>query len=583
MRIRIVCYEDANSWILGSLATSLKRELVKLGLDAVLADRPDPRADINHHIIFAGFNGVAASLDTLMITHVDTREKVVQVAQQLLSARMGICLSEDTMEKLSLLGVPRNRLCFVNYPSPQVGAIPRRKTHVGLASRIYTHGSKREYMLGELADHLEPDDFAFHIMGQGWDLVVEQLRARRIEVHYQPAFDTELYRRWWQNLDYYLYLGQDEGSTGLLDALAAGVPTIATPQGFHLELGPGLVHAFNDFEELVSIFRQLAHVRSRLRQAVQHLNWEEYARRHLNIWQALLNERTGSPRFEVSQQALDEVGAQLNAPTAEVRSTWLSGLPSQSGPGGAAHRPRVLLLVDEPVAPVVALWSALAEGAPAGLRVRISQAGAPNLASDALQGGFLEIKILDVRSLSTAEWLQLSYDFDAVAFWKMTPCRLARELQCRTKVNYILPMSIAGAPSASADAAPQVVRRSMYAAIQQLRTRSRTRMVAFLMQHPSGLEEPIEAARLAEFCARLDALYFSDPGWSRATTGRATRKVLLDSLENGSTRGARQLLFETLFEVVRRPLEESPTPALAAFRKLGVVTRSARRLLRKKP
>ena len=47
--------------------------------------------------------------------------------------------------------------------------------------------------------------------------------------------------------DYYFYPGLDEGSLGTLDALAAGVKTIVTNQGFHLDLTNGVTHGFWDY------------------------------------------------------------------------------------------------------------------------------------------------------------------------------------------------------------------------------------------------------------------------------------------------------------------------------------------------
>jgi hypothetical protein len=71
MKVRIVCYEDPDLWILGKFAKNLKINLQKLGHDAEIVNVPDPLADINHHIIFNDYNGKKNLVDTLMITHID--------------------------------------------------------------------------------------------------------------------------------------------------------------------------------------------------------------------------------------------------------------------------------------------------------------------------------------------------------------------------------------------------------------------------------------------------------------------------------------------------------------------------------
>ena len=94
------------------------------------------------------------------------------------------------------------------------------------------------------------------------------------------------------HFDYYLYMGWDEGSMGTLDALAAGVKTIVTPQGFHLDLPGGITHSFHDGRELVEVFRSIAADRQQRIDSVKDLTWTEYARKHAIVWRALLDGRS---------------------------------------------------------------------------------------------------------------------------------------------------------------------------------------------------------------------------------------------------------------------------------------------------
>ena len=210
MKVRIVSYEDLDLWILGKFARRLHENLKLQGVDADIANTPDPTADINHHIIYSYYDGSKSSpntLDTVMITHIDTDQKLDLVRQQLTNADMGICMSKETLEQIVRLGVPRHKLCYVN-PAHDQTIRPRRKL-IGITSKVQPTGCKRERMLTDLAGNISGADFEFFIMGSGWAPVVESMRNRGIEVEYHEDFDEKIYISRIPMLDYYLYLGQD--------------------------------------------------------------------------------------------------------------------------------------------------------------------------------------------------------------------------------------------------------------------------------------------------------------------------------------------------------------------------------------
>ena len=120
-------------------------------------------------------------------------------------------------------------------------------------------------------------------------------------VDYHDAFDCELNTALVPTFDYYLYLGLDEGAMGFVDALAAGVPTIVTPQGYHLDAPRGITHPFRSLEELVEVFHGIASRRNQLVEAVAGWTWKDYAIKHLELWRWLLAGRdaalVGSSRY----------------------------------------------------------------------------------------------------------------------------------------------------------------------------------------------------------------------------------------------------------------------------------------------
>jgi hypothetical protein len=303
MRIRLVCYEDTESWILGKFALKLQEELRLLSVDADIARTPDATADVNHHIIYLDYNSRPNPLDTVMVTHIDADWKFRKLKRVMEHASVGICMSADTMGILVAAGIPAAKLCFIN-PAHD-GAIRPRPLLVGITTRVYPDGRKRERLLLELAERISPSSFAFMIMGEGWGEMVALLRAQGYCIDYRPDFDLDTYRKLIPTLDYYLYLGLDEGSMGFIDALSAGVPTIVTPQGYHLDAAGGLVHPFETLEELCAVFERIAAARQALVDSVACWTWRDYAVKHLALWKYLL---TGERSQELYPDGLTSLG-----------------------------------------------------------------------------------------------------------------------------------------------------------------------------------------------------------------------------------------------------------------------------------
>jgi hypothetical protein len=186
----------------------------------------------------------------------------------------GICLSRMTVDTLVRRGVSRDKLCYVT-PGHD-GLVEPKRIRIGITSRAYGDGRKREGMLVELAQAMRLDRFHFEIIGEGWDPIIARLEAAGATVQYDAGSDDyqKDYAGALQRIptfDYYLYTGLDEGSMGFLDALAAGVSTIVTPQGFHLDVAGGITHAFTDIGELVTVFATISNEAERRTHSVEGL------------------------------------------------------------------------------------------------------------------------------------------------------------------------------------------------------------------------------------------------------------------------------------------------------------------------
>lgn len=283
-RIRIIC-ED-NGWIFQKFAERMKAELHKQGYDCTIADTVDPTSEINHHVSYGSCAPILPLNETFMITHIDSLNKVELLKHHLKIAQMGICMSRETLEKLTTYGIPREKLCYIN--PAQDGVIKPKKYILGITHRTYKDHRKKANILIDLCKELDPAYFSFKIMGAGWDDIVFSIINMGFHVDYYKEFDYEKYINLIPSLDYYLYWGFDEGSMGFLDALRAGVETIVTPQGFHLDIKDGITYpcrTINDFKETLL---KLQEKRKKTIESVDTLTWENFVKKHLEVWNYLL-------------------------------------------------------------------------------------------------------------------------------------------------------------------------------------------------------------------------------------------------------------------------------------------------------
>lgn len=283
--VNLVCYEGTG-WILGKFALRMQEQLEKRGIRAVISQRADEDADINHHIDFCMYEPVADNRDTLMITHILHRDAAEMAIHQLKTAHMGICMSKETMDRLVLLGAPREKLCYVN-PAHD-GVIRPKKFILGITNKTHDDCRKKEGALISLCKVLDPDYFAFKIMGSGWNDIVASIKSMGFQTDYYGEFDYDEYVKLIPSLDYYLYWGFDEGSMGYLDALAAGVETLVTPQGFHLDVKDGITCPCRTVKDFADILLQLQEQRKKKTESVREWTWEKYVDKHMKIWNYIL-------------------------------------------------------------------------------------------------------------------------------------------------------------------------------------------------------------------------------------------------------------------------------------------------------
>lgn len=267
--IHIVNYEEPRfDGILSKYAYKMKEELEKCKVKVTVSNRPDKKADVNHHINYRSYIP-SGTVDTLMVTHITTEDKMASIKKGMETAAKGICFSRDTEEQLKKEGI-RNLTTIL----PAHDGIPRKIKSVLIATNVYPDGCKREQMFYELLKNIDCRRFQFYVMGDGWNFKEANANIATIDHFSKSDYDLML-----NICQYALYLGEDEGSMFILDAAQVGLTTIAPNTGFHKEIG--IDHPFSTQEELNTIFNKLAGNK------VEDWTWDMYAKQHLVIWNKL--------------------------------------------------------------------------------------------------------------------------------------------------------------------------------------------------------------------------------------------------------------------------------------------------------
>lgn len=287
LSVNLVCQDG--TWIFKKFADRMCEYLLQFGIDVMISSDTQPSVDINHHIPYIAYEPYMN--DTLMITHVDNMKKVMLLKKQLKIASMGICMSKDTMDKLVSYGIPRNKLCYIN--PAQDSRIKPHKYVIGITHKCHDTEDlrKRATALLDVLEGVDPLYFKFFIMGAGWDKIIAEMRMVGFEVNYYPEFDYDAYHVLMQEIDYFLYMGFDEGAMGYLDALAAGAGTIVTPQGYHLDTNCQIDYPCCTVEQFKSAFLDLQRKREARIKAVSNWTWENYTLKHLEVWDYILKRK----------------------------------------------------------------------------------------------------------------------------------------------------------------------------------------------------------------------------------------------------------------------------------------------------
>lgn len=289
MKIAIICSANQKSWIIGKFASQLKINLEKLGYIADILDYPNTDYDINHHVYHADYIDCKETISTFMVTHIDSKGKLIRLKQLIDLAQLGICMSKNTADFLVDKGIESKKITYI-HPAHD-GELSFKKIKIGVFSNIYGDGRKNENWLIELSSKISNNYFEFVFIGDGWELIVENLKSKMFEVDHK-SFSSENYKNYINLVDYWLYMGFDEGSMSFLDAQQIGKKIICSNQGFHNDMKDAADYLFSNKKEFFEIMLSINKLQFQKHQYTLNNTWENFTLKHLELWNYLLKKST---------------------------------------------------------------------------------------------------------------------------------------------------------------------------------------------------------------------------------------------------------------------------------------------------
>ncbi len=289
MTINLILYQG-DKWILGKFADRLSYELKLQGHTTFISKSPLKDVDVNHHIIYYDVTELGGGINTLMVTHIDAWYKWKKLKLFETKVDMFICMSSDTQIKMIKSGIRSKKICYINPAHDQ--HFKYEKIRLGFFSNIYNDGRKLEVELTNAILSIDHSSFTIVVMGLGWENIINKFKSERVDCEWYSEFNQTKYIELIGNIDYLVYTGFDEGSMSFLDAVMANKKTIVTSQGFHLDVFNAITHPIKKIGDIKKILENIYKDHNRKMKSISSLTWENYAKKHSDLWQLLYDNNT---------------------------------------------------------------------------------------------------------------------------------------------------------------------------------------------------------------------------------------------------------------------------------------------------
>jgi hypothetical protein len=301
MKINIVLPIKDN-WIFQDIANNLKKELKKNNF-VEISKYPKKNFDVYHHISYLNCNYKKIFLNkvnTTLVTHVDSVNKFIILLKLNKYIDNFIIQSKDTLRKLEKY-INKNKLKVIYLPGNDL--VPVKKINLGYFANKYSDGRKNENILENALNKLNPNFFRLTIIGNSWKKNIARYKKLGFEVNYIKKFNIKKYIKIIEGIDYLIYLGFDEGSLSFMDALRAGIKTIATHQGFQKDFQKYNNHKINnihlDFERIIIKIQK--EIENKVNFS-KKFTYKYLAQKHLETWNAIKKSKKNLKHLKIKKK-----------------------------------------------------------------------------------------------------------------------------------------------------------------------------------------------------------------------------------------------------------------------------------------
>ena len=290
MRINIVNL-DKDNWILTKFARKLHYNLKRLGHVVFSSKKAKKDVDVNHYIIFLFQKENKESyfmntINTTMLTHVNDNFRYNKIRKISNFMNAGIAMSKDHANFIKSKALGLKKIFYVLPPNDN--DLKLKKINLGFFTNLYSDGRKNQKFFIESVKKISPELIKLSIIGKGWKELVGELKAAGYEISYQRFFFRSRYTSTLKDIDYLIYLGNDEGSMSFLDALQLGIKTIMIPQGFQKDLEKFITFKIDkNLKNFPSILKKITDEKNKFLEIREKLTWENYTQEHVKIWESL--------------------------------------------------------------------------------------------------------------------------------------------------------------------------------------------------------------------------------------------------------------------------------------------------------
>jgi glycosyltransferase involved in cell wall biosynthesis len=301
-KLRVAVTMEPESWILRQIAerfrqlASEKVEVLPLELGQPVPPAADAVLYVNWPHLLACAPGRRDMPGLLMVQHMDKTAFRLRYLVWKHPQMQVVCMARHWVERLRRYLIPADRLHLIPFGvdpglfQPAEQAPTSKRIRIGFVGRAYPDGRKGEDRLLEISRQLSPEQFEFVLVGDRWEALESALKSRGFHTAYHRYLDSAAVPGVMAATDVLLVCSRNEGGPQpVLEALACGVPVVASKVGFVPDLQTRLPQHVRLFDSVAVVPELLAEARRNrilaqanaaiIRQELQSFTWESWASR----------------------------------------------------------------------------------------------------------------------------------------------------------------------------------------------------------------------------------------------------------------------------------------------------------------